>query len=82
MLKNADGTHSKYKEGSPGGVSTSEFFTTDGNVWYYAGADGKTVTGALIINGQTPLLQRRWRSSWVCVVKDARWYAYSKYDAY
>ncbi len=25
----------------------------DGNVWYYAGADGKTVTGAQVINGHT-----------------------------
>ena len=31
---------------------TNEFFTTDGNVWYYAGANGKTVTGAQVINGQ------------------------------
>ncbi|MFR2078553.1 MAG: hypothetical protein ACLS3V_00345, partial [Streptococcus sp.] len=35
VVKNADGTYSKYKEGS-GELVTNEFFTTDGNVWYYA----------------------------------------------
>ncbi|MFV2673070.1 hypothetical protein ACNI0D_28645, partial [Escherichia coli] len=32
VVKNADGTYSKYKEGS-GELVTNEFFTTDGNVW-------------------------------------------------
>ena len=79
VVKNADGTYSKYKEGS-GELVTNEFFTTDGNVWYYAGADGKTVTGAQVINGQHLYFKEDGSQVKGGVVKNADG-TYSKYDA-
>ncbi len=37
---------------------TNEFFTTDGNVWYYAGANGRTVTGGSSYHGQHSTLMQ------------------------
>ena len=79
VVKNADGTYSKYKEGS-GELVTNEFFTTDGNVWYYAGANGKTVTGAQVINGQHLYFNADGSQVKGGVVKNADG-TYSKYDA-
>ena len=79
VVKNADGTYSKYKEGS-GELVTNEFFTTDGNVWYYAGANGKTVTGAQVINGQHLYFNADGSQVKGGVVKNADG-TYSKYNA-
>ena len=79
VVKNADGTYSKYKEGS-GELVTNEFFTTDGNVWYYAGANGKTVTGAQVINGQHLYFNADGSQVKGGIVKNADG-TYSKYDA-
>ena len=59
---------------------TNEFFTTDGNVWYYAGADGKTVTGAQVINGQHLYFNADGSQVKGGIVKNADG-TYSKYDA-
>ena len=77
--RNADGTYSKYKEGS-GELVTNEFFTTDGNVWYYAGANGNTVTGAQVINGQHLYFNADGSQVKGGIVKNADG-TYSKYDA-
>ena len=79
VVKNADGTFSKYKDGS-GDLVVNEFFTTDGNVWYYAGANGKTVTGAQVINGQHLYFNADGSQVKGGVVKNADG-TYSKYDA-
>ena len=79
VVKNADGTYSKYKEGS-GELVTNEFFTTDGNVWYYAGANGNTVTGAQVINGQHLYFNADGSQVKGGIVKNADG-TYSKYDA-
>ena len=59
---------------------TNEFFTTDGNVWYYAGANGKTVTGAQVINGQHLYFNADGSQVKGGVVKNADG-TYSKYNA-
>ena len=48
---NADGSRSYY-HGETGDKLVSTFFTTGNNVWYYADASGKVVTGPQVINGQ------------------------------
>jgi len=62
------------------GIVTNEFFTTDGNVWYYAGANGKTVTGAQVINGQHLYFNADGSQVKGGIVKNADG-TYSKYDA-
>ena len=52
FVTNADGSRSYY-HGETGDQLTSTFFTTGNNVWYYADASGKVVTGTQVINGQT-----------------------------
>ena len=52
VVKNADGTYSKYNA-STGERLTNEFFTTGDNNWYYIGANGKSVTGEVKIGDDT-----------------------------
>ncbi|MGT2907169.1 glycoside hydrolase family 70 protein [Streptococcus dentiloxodontae] len=52
LVTAADGSKSYYDADS-GEKLTSDFFTTGDNVWYYADANGKIVTGAQVIKGQT-----------------------------
>ena len=79
VVKNADGTFSKYKDGS-GDLVVNEFFTTGDNVWYYAGANGKTVTGAQVINGQHLFFKEDGSQVKGDFVKNSDG-TYSKYDA-
>ena len=79
VVKNADGTYSKYKDGS-GDLVVNEFFTTGDNVWYYAGANGKTVTGAQVINGQHLFFKEDGSQVKGDFVKNSDG-TYSKYDA-
>ena len=51
FVTNADGSISYYHADS-GQKVLATFFTTGGNNWYYADANGKLVTGYQIINGQ------------------------------
>ena len=56
VVKNADGTYSKYNA-STGERLTNEFFTTGDNNWYYIGANGKSVTGEVKIGDDTLFLR-------------------------
>lgn len=79
VVENADGSFSKYDPFS-GELVVNEFFTTGDNKWYYAGADGKTVTGSQEINGQKLYFNADGSQVKGGVVENADG-TYSKYDS-